>query len=304
MTRGQQIVGSQSYHLTERDVQAVVSVYKYRYLSTSQVQRLHFSGSLQMAYRRLRVLVTHGFLEGFQTPGVDERVFYLGEKGAELVADALHVAPENLNWIKPTRTPKDYYFLRHFLQLNDFRIVLSQACEASAGIGLLGFIPEYFGERTDRGGVRKYLRDLVCDVQDLSQKLSHTPDGAFALQKEGKAALFFVEIDRGTEVLTDPEKGFLKAVRFYLNYLVEEKYQRYRQDFNCEAFRAFRVLFVTPSEERLSNMRRAASQVPFTPTQARRFIWLSTFQQVTPQTIFDAIWQSADVEDGQSYKIG
>jgi hypothetical protein len=58
------------------------------------------------------------------------------------------------------------------------------------------------------------LRDNVCDVRRNTQQLSHTPDGAFALEKDGKAVLFFVEIDRGDEVVSDPNKGVLKSIVF------------------------------------------------------------------------------------------
>jgi hypothetical protein len=60
---------------------------------------------------------------------------------------------------------------------------------------------------TKQGFVKKYIRDSVG-------KYSHTPDAVFALEKEGNAALFFLEIDRGIEVVSDPEKGLLKAVVF------------------------------------------------------------------------------------------
>ena len=299
-------MGGESYQLTERDVETVVSVYKYRYLATSQIQRMHFPSSPQMAYRRLRVLSGHGFLEPFTTPGIEERVFHLGQKGAELVASHLDLPLPQLLWTKPVRTPKDYYFLRHFLQLNDFRIILTQTCDRSEDIQLLGFIPEYLGQKTAQGGVRKYIRDVVCDVQDISQKLHHTPDGVFALQKEGKPALFFVEIDRGTEVLTNEDKGFLKAIRFYLSYLVDEEqpFQRYQPDFGCASFQAFRVLFVTTAEKRVENMRQAVSELRFHRPQAKRFIWVTAFEQVTPEAVFGDIWRSTDGTDKRRYRIG
>jgi len=65
----------------------------------------------------------------------------------------------------------------------------------------------------------------VCDIANKALQYSHTPDAVFALEKEGNAALFFAEIDRGTEIVSDPEKGFLKRVKFYLNYWVDGKYQ-------------------------------------------------------------------------------
>jgi RNA-directed DNA polymerase len=54
-------------------------------------------------------------------------------------------------------------FIKHFLSINDFRILLTQACTQSP-MRLLGFIPEYVGEKTTQGNVKKYIRDNVCDI--------------------------------------------------------------------------------------------------------------------------------------------
>lgn len=102
------------YILTERDIAVVTDVYKYRYLSVSQVQRLHFP-SLQTTYRRLRGLVASGYLAGFLAPPITEHLYYIEPKGAELVAATLGVEVSDLKWTKASRSPKDYYFLRHFL---------------------------------------------------------------------------------------------------------------------------------------------------------------------------------------------
>jgi hypothetical protein len=166
----------------------------------------------------------------------------------------------------------------------------------------LGFIPEYIGEKTTEGHVKKYLRDTVCDMTDTSRELSHTPDGVFALEKDGRAALFFVEIDRGTENVNVAEKGFLKAVAFYLSYWVDGKYNRYGQDFGGKAFNTFRALMVTQSLKRLQNMREAVSAYSFPNHQAKRFLWGAV--DVTKETMFSPIWQSMDVTEHTRYKIG
>ena len=258
-----------------------------------------------MAYRRLRVLIAGDYLMPFNAPGIDERIYCLAQNGVQMVASALRVSPEDLNWTRPTRMPKDYYFLRHFIQLNDFRITLTQACEASEDVSLLGFIPEYYGQPTVDGGVRKYIRDVVCDMHDIARRINHTPDGVTALSQHGTAALFFIEIDRGTEVVSNEEKGFLKAIRFYLNYLVDEKrpYQRYCEDFKCAPFKGFRLLFVTTSTTRLDNMRQAATTLEFHYAKAKRFIWLTTFDQIATHDLFHPIWLSADAADEQRYHI-
>jgi hypothetical protein len=289
-----------SSKVTERDVEVMVDIYKYRYLSVSQIEALHYP-SRPVAWRRLRALTLLGYIKDFTAPGVPERVFYLDNPGAEVVAGHMQVTMDDLKWHRLQKAPKDYYFLRHFLAINDFRITLTRACYTSP-LTLLGFIPEYVGEKTKQGDVKKYLRDNVCDITDTSINISHTPDGVFALGKDGNAALFFVEIDRGIEVVNDPSKGFLKAINFYLNYWSNQKFKRYEADFGGKVFKTFWMLVVTNSEKRLQNMREAVTKHPFPNTQAKRFLWGAT--DVTVDNFFSPIWQSMDITDTTTYKIG
>jgi hypothetical protein len=194
-----------------------------------------------------------------------------------------------------SKTPKDYYYLRHFLAINDFRILITQVCK-NAPISLLGFIPEYIGEKTKEGHVKKYLRDSV-------KEYSHTPDAVFALEKDGNTALFCLEIDRGLETVSDPEKGFLKCVIFYLHYFVARKYERYETDFG-KPFKSVRALVITPSQKRLEHMREAVTNYSFTPAQAKRLLWGTIHEQATKEFLFESIWQSMDAEDHKLYRIG
>jgi hypothetical protein len=289
-------------HLTERDVALLLTVYKYRYLSFSQLCHLHFP-STHTAYRRLQALKKEGYLKTFTTPNVTERIFHLDKAGAEIVAGAFHVEVEDLQWYRYSRAPKDYYFLRHFLAINDFRITITQACQDNP-IQLLGFIPEHVGEKTIHGNVKKYLRAHVCDIANQHVQYSHTPDAAFTLGKEGSAALFFLEIDRGIEVVSDREKGLLKAVVFYLNYWVNGGYKRYESDFGGTSLQTFRSLFVVPSHARLQHLREAVTKLPFHPAHVKRFLWGTTADQVAAETVFEPIWFSLDATDETLYRIG
>jgi hypothetical protein len=105
-------------------------------------------------------------------------------------------------------------------------------------------------------------------------------------------------------VLTNPEKGFLKCLQFYLNYWVGNKYQRYGEDFNCEPFKAFRVLFVTTSQTRVDNMRQATKDAYIDPPQVKMFIWLTTFEMITERGVFEPIWVSSEIADENVYRIG
>jgi hypothetical protein len=289
--------------VTERDVDLLLSLYKYRYLTSSQVRRLHFP-SQQTANRRIRALEVALYVGAAFVPGLEERLLCLRRKGADVVAERLRVVPEKLGWKKNLGMPKDPYFVRHFAAVNDFRIALTTACEARDDLLLLGFIPESEGVRTPKGMVRKYLRDVVSDVRSPNDTITHTPDGVFALQKNGKSALFFLEIDRGTETITDGEKGFLKTIRFYLHYLLRGGFERYGADFSVtDPFRVFRVLVVTTSLRRLENIRAAGGALVFEPEKAKRLIWVTAEAAVACGNVLSNVWASLDPRDDRSYAI-
>lgn len=296
-------MGQNGIILTERDVALLLSVYKYRYLSTGQVQALHFP-SAQTALRRIRVLARGGFLTPFRAPGVEEQLVTLTERGAQTVAEHLLVPLPELGWTKRRGEPRDHYFLKHFLAVSDFRIALTRASAAVPDLTLLGFIPDYVGERTATGGLARHIRDVTCDIEEPRHKVAHTPDAVFALARGGKPALFFLEVDRGTEVLTDPARGFLKTLRFYLGYLQGEAYQRYRDDFRvAESFRAFRVLVVTATDQRLANIRTVGGHLRAASAHVRRFIWLTTLRAVSARTILSPIWVPLDPAVRERYAI-
>jgi hypothetical protein len=287
--------------LTARDIQAILSVYQCRYLTGTQLERLHFP-SPQVMWRRMKALLDMGFVKSFTAPHIPERIFYLDKKGAEIAAIESRLTMEELDWRSHQRVPKDYYFLRHFLAINDFRITLLLACQKS-DLSLIGFIPEFVGEKNDAGHVKKYLRDRITDKTFPTVSYSHTPDAVFCLEKDQKPALFFLEIDRGGEILSDAEKGFLKCVVFYLNYWPGTEWKRYEKDFNRE-FRTFRMLTVTTSQERLQHMRETVTRYPFVKDQAKRYLWGTIQTNISTDWILGRIWQAMDMQDTNLYSIG
>jgi hypothetical protein len=293
---------SRSLVLTERDHELLGSLLEYRYLSTSQIQRLHFPSS-QTAARRLRLLAQGGYLATFRTIACQDRIATLSRLGAAAVAERTGVPADSKGTNGNRRKPKDYLFLQHFLAATDFRITLAQACARHPSLKLLGFISEYESRPSPSGSIHKYVRDTVSDKIDR-RTITHAPDGVFALEHDGRSALFFVEIDRGTEVVSNPEKGFLKMLRFYLIYLRDGGYQRYQRDFGVEkSFKGFRALVVTTSRTRLENMRAAAGRLSFTPAQAKRFIWLSSMDVVLDPEILTSSWIPSDPTEKELYQL-
>lgn len=289
--------------LTERDHDLLVSLLKYRYLSTSQLRRMHFP-STQTAARRVRLLAAAGYLSTFRTPATPDRIATLSRIGAETVAERLSVSMADLGWDGRRQKPKDYLFLQHFLAASDFRIALTEACTQNADVELLGFLPEHLVEPTPKGAVRKYIRDVIVDATDHRQKIGHTPDSVFALRRAGKAALFFLEVDRATTPLSNPDRGVLKMVRFYLSLLTSDAYQRYRLDFSVtEPFKAFRVLTVVPTAERLRNIRQLCGRIDFDPPRAKSFFWLTTDEVLQTRPLLSCPWVSLDPDDNTAYSI-
>ena len=152
--------------------------------------------------------------------------------------------------------------------------------------------------------MKKYIRDVVSDIVDPRDKITHTPDGVFALASKGKPALFFLEIDRGTTALRDDVHGVAKMLKFYFRLMVDGQYQRYRDDFRTDRpFDLFRVLVVTTTQARLTNMRKLSTAITIQPATAKRFVWLSTHDVVTPGAVLGSIWTSFDEGDPTTYGI-
>lgn len=285
--------------LTERDTAVVVSIYKYRYLTASQIARIHFPSG-QTANRRLRSLVDQGHVAYFVVPNIAERIYRLTQAGARLVAGVIGVSENELLWRKGSAAPKDYYFMKHFVAVSDFRIGLHEACNES-DVDLLGFIPEFYGKQHASGRVAKYIKDVVFDRADPAKKITHTPDAVFALSKNGSPALFFLELDRGTETISNPERGVFKMIRFYESLAAEGKYRGYAEDFGVETFKNFRLLIVTTSANRIANMKRAVGGAD-RAQRVHAFFWLTTAEALD-EGVFRASWTSLAEADMATYQI-
>ncbi len=293
-------MSEKAFKFTKRDFSILCSLFEYKYLSVSQVEKLHFP-SLQTAYRRMKVLKDQGQVESLSVPEINEVVYLLTKRGYGVVKETVDDRNIFSNWTETKSKPHNSLFMRHFLAISDFRINLFQTCKNS-DIRLLGFIPEYFSKGTGKGVPTKYIRDTVCVSESSHELIPHTPDGVFVLERRGKFALFFLEIDMGTEVVSKPEKGVLKFIQFYVNYLLQGRYQRYCSDFEVDEFRAFRSLTVTTSERRIENVRQASESLSVSQ-KTKRFQWITTFSAIEDKSVFDQIWESIDPTDSQLYRI-
>lgn len=298
--RGKAKAGRIPGRLTARDVELLIQTYKFRYLSTSQVTELLFP-SRTTALRRLQFLSTNGYLQKFNIPGIADSIFALDADGVEVVADAVKVEVSALGWSRKTSLPKDPWFMRHFLEVGWFRIGLTKELLGHPDVQLLGFIPEYIGEKRKKGGVDKYLREVISDIRSPSSKLSHTPDGVFAVRRKSREIAFFLEIDRGTEVISNESRGVLKALTFYLNLLEGEGFQKYAPKFGLTCFSGAVVLFLTTSAKRIDNIRQVLKGLNPPYDGGKRLLWFASLNVVKNREITKKVFVCANSEDSELY---
>lgn len=257
--------------ITPRDARIMEALHAFDgVLSDEQIKRLFFTGTTQMQLR-MRLLFRHGYVarpDRRQRASIPHMVYWLTEHGAAYVAGLSGTPFKEFAY----RGEPKWLQLTHDLAVNDVRITLMEACQASRELVLDEWIPQsVFWAHPDR-----------VEFQFLDGKLGHRyirPDG-YAIVKNGSyVARLLLELDRATE--HNPRFGIEKVVPG-IAYIRSDSYRR-RFGFNSGKW-----LVVTTSDRRLQNMKRATELVA--GSNARLF-YFTTLDRVSPHTIVSApIW--------------
>jgi hypothetical protein len=252
--------------LTDRDTRLLQDTGRYRYLTSAQVARLHFS-HLKVAQRRLRQLVTAGLLRRFHPSEATKAGFQtwwyaLTRPGAREVSATTGLPLAVV--LPPTRQPRTGGFLAHHTQTTDFRIWLHEACTPTSGFSY-SYLPSY--DETTVNGRRSRRAALPLPGSPGSL----VPDGVFTLTHRDRSALFLLELDRGTEPLTGRHPN-----------AIERKLQAYRTAYDTHAedhlaslFHAsltgFRILCLVPDPARQARFLELAHRLDLAP-----LVWVTT----------------------------
>ena len=187
-------------HLTERDRRIALDCFDHRVLTTSQLKRLHFTGT-RTAVARLGVLYSLRVLDRFRPilargEGTAPYHWLLDEAGALIAADHQGVERAALAWQHAIAAGvATSVKLAHHVEVNEFFTRLS--VEAS---GAGGALFEWYGERTLR---RVLGRDIL-------------PDGYGVITLPGRAPIhLLLQLDRGSEpsgTLREKAKRYARAV--------------------------------------------------------------------------------------------
>ena len=251
--------------LTSRDMDIVRAVARFRFLTAAQIVRL-VSGSDQQIGRRIRVLFFHGFLDcprvqRSQLAHVFEAgnfplIYGIGQQGAHLIA--LHEP-----WINPKHdwTTNNGRvtapFLAHTTETADVIIAFQNACAARAlrlidHHQLLPMMPEETRRPRRNHNPFKLKPTFTPPRENANIVVGVVPDRLFSLAAGEERTNYALELDRGTmDVDAKTLVGKSTIRRKILGY-----WHAWKQDLHTTqwGFKSFRVLFVTPSEPRLSNM--------------------------------------------------
>jgi len=273
-----------SFCLTERDIEILKAVNRYRYMRTSQVWRLIFpdNKTTQAPTRRLKYLYHNGFLSRIQPlmrpgQGSGEMCYHLAREGEKLLQEC----DEKVRHYNKSGTAK-HIFLQHALDLSEFRVNLELALKESQIARLHRFVCDFeIKEKTD-SAIGKYRYKLYheCIHPLTRERFVVYPDGLIVLHGVGKyeefQTLYFLEIDRGTESLSRIRD---KVIGYEL-YRQNNIFKKFGE------FKRFKVLLQTNSKKRAENIRKH-----LIGQAGEDLIWVTYVDQVEEHTIVKApIW--------------
>jgi hypothetical protein len=206
-------------------------------------------------------------------------VYALGSRGAEVLVEQGYLKDVG-DWRKKNQSLQDRY-IAHQTMITNFRIALTLAARGRPDVRLLFFKPEGLA-----------LRDRVTVGHNgRREAIPINPDGFFALQfpalPEGRnRTFFFLEADRSTMT----RERFLQKLIGYWEWFSQGGHTR------KHGIRAFRVLTVTRSEERMNSLLQAAAG-PKELQEGLRLFWFVSERGLTlerPASTFEPIWKTAD----------
>lgn len=246
-----------SFQVTDRDLEILRALNRYRYMRTGQVHQLLFSdnGTMQSARRRLRNLYHHRFIARAQ-PYVQvgkpapEIAYFLDRKGREVLRSEGEIVRY---WRKGSEVK--YQFLEHAIAVSEFRLKLEKAVTAQDHLKLDRFIPDFqMRDEAERFvGKKRYLLYREAVHPALRKSFVIHPDALIILsaERDGKTAsrMLCLEVDRSTQ-------GLEKIRDKLTGYHLAHEQGLFRQ---FGEFRDFVVLFQAPGTKRAQSIFEALS---------------------------------------------
>ncbi len=260
-----------------RDIEILKSVFRYRYLSRSQIQRLFNMNSITRINIRLRKLFDNRYLDRYFQPtlfGSSEAIYSIGLNGLPVISESLGLDIIDAKRRRKLNNVAKDKFISHNLAVNDFRINLMNDLNRHKGFEFIKWL-----DARDCEFKFKY-RQLNKEINT-----SIKPDGYFEFIYQNCLYSFFLEVDLSTSNHTKLESKFR-------NYLVFKKLNLFRQEFNKEVFY---VLVITKNDARAENLCETANQLESS------IFWFTTMQRTTDNILYGNIWKRSDCQHARAF---
>jgi len=299
--------------LQDRDVSIIKSIFDNRFLTLSLLVQLfppdrtrtprHVNTDTPQRTgtnleRRLAKLFHNEYIHRFRTEIGGEIIYALDNKGARLLKDRQLVLPLSEVWDetwKQKNRDLSNLYVHHALMVARFRAALELALKEHPTLSLYSF------ERDSKKTKTEWTGETKKKGRTVEERFVVNPDAYVILEQKresGPAYLpFFVEADRATMTLARLLAKLENYSRMYAEGI-------HRKAFDIDNFR---VLTITTSQERASNITKLVSgektikrgnkeythTIPDNRLGSFCFTTEESYQD-TPQNIFAAIWRKAD----------
>jgi len=280
---------------TERDVEILADIARYRLITPSLLRQLH--GGSARILDRLRVLF-HKELVARLPAGshTREAVYYIHRRSTlELLASEGFITLDDPLWklVENNQKPRregSWLFVDHELMISRFHLAVELACRASQGaIEIVNFSqgPELW----DKVSVKKltYKKNKGQWIaEDDSEVLPVRPDAFFTLRfpnapEDQREFHFFYEADRRR---TDTTK-FRRKLRAHHAYIVAQR--KHREHYGVNRIRA--VLIETIDRNWAMQLLQAAADPMITGSHPTGLFWFSPSEFVTTERVLrEDIW--------------
>lgn len=262
-------VKTRGFRITERDLAIVKAVYEHRLLDSNHIAALFADASAQQVRRRLQLLYHARYLDRprvqladlYRQPGTRPMVYGLGDKGAELLAEHLGRNRSGVSWTAKNRAIRPRFF-HHTLLVSSVMVAFEISCRRHGTVRIIPWSEILETTCPQRTSELKQPQTWRVPLSGRGS-IGITPDAIFGLhyldRPKGKnRSYFFLEADRGTMTVVAKSLRTTSFFRKLLTY-----HATYMQQFHTKrfGFKAFRVLTVTSSAERVRSLVGATKEL-------------------------------------------
>ena len=304
-SRFKRVFDKRTLFIQPRDTEILMALTWYRFLNSRQIIALTGGGE-QGTLRRLNRLFHAGLLDRplaqikKRTIGSEPMVYALGKKGVDWLRE------EEGIWCRKQRHEVNDVYLEHTLIVANFMVNIERACRAVSKVELIrqNDILHHIKTNDLRSKKRDKINPLCGRLKtELNFKgkrqeirLSVLPDQIFGLyfpdEPSRKNKLFFaLEADRSTMPIMRSNFNNTSYFKKMLGY-----WEGYRQNIFQELYgiRSLRVLTITKTHKRISNMIQAGKLIDQRKKGSRMFLFatINEFNLDFPLHIFEKVWRN------------